>query len=326
MRTRRALGAVLALFGLGVAVACSLEDIDFTGKQCPCGDGFVCDTATSTCVRPGAAPTALPEAGPPGCTGDACKCQTDADCKEATRAKCSPEKVCVECAQAPDSCPPGSYCNDARQCTLGCKGNDDCKISPNAPNCNLARHQCVECTTNAECGDAGLFCSPSGQCVEGCDTDAGNNCPAGKTCCNNLCLDTKLDVLNCGACGKACSTVNGTPRCSAGACAWTCASGFGHCDGTNNSGCETNLRTTVTRCGSCTRNCNTVVLNAGGISCNAGSCAFSSCNAGFGNCDSNAANGCECKCGGLQETCCPGDVCSGQLRCLGGGGNKLCKP
>ena len=263
------------------------------------------------------------EAGPQptGCVGDACPCTVDADCKEPSRSRCSPEKkVCVECLSSPDTCPPGSYCNEASQCALGCKGNDDCKISPDSPLCNLTRHQCVECLTSADCGDAALLCSPGGSCVEGCDLDAGKTCPTGKSCCDNLCIDTRSDPLNCGSCENVCVTTNGTPRCSSGNCAWTCASGFAHCQ-SGNTGSETNIRTDVTRCGSCTRNCNTTIRNANNVTCN----AYTSCKPGFGNCDGVASNGCECACGNDGQPCCPNEFCNAPYRCLGPAGGKVCK-
>ena len=34
-----------------VPVACSVPGVDFNGKACPCGDGYVCDTTSNTCVR-----------------------------------------------------------------------------------------------------------------------------------------------------------------------------------------------------------------------------------------------------------------------------------
>jgi hypothetical protein len=255
---------------------------------------------------------------------DTCPCTGgDADCRDPARPRCSPTtKLCVECLQTPtDTCPAGSYCNDLAQCTLGCKAESDCQISPGSPRCNTTRHQCVQCIDNAQCATItpGSVCSPSGTCVEGCDVAAGRNCAAGKECCQGFCLDIRADVLNCGACGTACSATNGTPRCSNGACAWTCASGFAHCNGTQNSGCETNTRTDATKCGSCTRNCNNDVQNANVPACNAGSCVFASCKAGFGNCDNNAGNGCECACGQDGQQCCPGNLCSGNLRCLPSG-------
>ncbi len=72
-RARHAL--VLALgsapsFGLALASACSVDDLDVGGKQCPCLSGFVCDVASNRCVLSGAGSDAAADAagderGPP---------------------------------------------------------------------------------------------------------------------------------------------------------------------------------------------------------------------------------------------------------------------
>lgn len=328
MSAVRAVAAIAIASATFAAVACSV-DVDLSNKACPCGADWVCDTSRNVCVLPqdlGSVEAGAGDGGAP-CANDRCPCTVDRDCTDPARARCSPEKVCVECLRAPDTCPAGSWCNEQNQCTLGCKQESDCQISPAVPHCNTATHQCVECVTTSQCAaDAGLLCSPSGACVEGCDLDAGIGCTGGKKCCGSFCIDTTKDVLNCGACGTACSTTNATPRCSAGACAWTCASGFGHCT-PGNTGCETNLRTDVTKCGSCTRNCTTYTQNANGITCNAGACNFTSCKAGFGNCDTSNANGCECACGSFAgQICCPGNVCNFPGgRCISGGGGSTAK-
>jgi hypothetical protein len=309
---------------LAVVVSCSIGDVDFDGKACPCGAGYVCDASRNLCVRPGAGgvdagnvpdssgPGLSPDSGGGGaCAGDNCPCTKDADCVDPTRSRCSPAKVCVECVPTatPDTCGAGTYCNAANECTLGCKAESDCVISPSAPHCDTQRHQCVACRTLADCTGADQ-CSPAGECVQGCDIAAGKLCPSGKACCDNLCIDTKTDVLNCGGCGMACSTANGTPSCAASACSWSCANGFGHC-GTGNTGCETNLRTSVTHCGSCTKDCNGSVSNANGLTCAGGNCGYTSCKTGFADCNGNAQDGCDCACGQAKnQPCCPGGVCN----------------
>jgi hypothetical protein len=42
---------VAIVVGLGGLAACSIQDFDLTGKQCPCVVGWVCDSATNTCQR-----------------------------------------------------------------------------------------------------------------------------------------------------------------------------------------------------------------------------------------------------------------------------------
>ncbi len=301
---------------LGVAAACQV-DVDLANKACPCASSYVCDEARNVCVLPGelAADSGSPTT-PPACA-DPCPCNVDTDCKDPTKHFCSPSKTCVECNHMPaDTCSPGSYCNDLSQCTLGCKQESDCQISPTVPHCDSKRHQCVECTTTAQC-TAGKSCSPSGACVDSCDPP-GKPCATG-SCCNSLCVDTTGDPLECGGCNAACSTTNGTPKCATSVCSWTCAAGFAHCD-SGNTGCETNIRTDVAHCGSCSKRCDSVV-NANGVACSAGACTFTTCMAGFGDCDGNKANGCECACGAMRnQACCPGNTCSGGLTCNVGAG------
>jgi hypothetical protein len=324
MKPIRVLAAIAVASGTFVAVACSI-DVDVTNKECPCGPGYVCDTTRNVCVTPAELPDSaivledgnviVPDGAVP-CPDDKCPCSTDVDCKDPARKKCLTDtKTCVECLRAPnDSCPAGQYCNDQNLCTLGCKQETDCQIaSPAVPHCNLTLHQCVQCLEPSHCpGDAGLLCSPSGTCVEGCNLEAGVGCTAGKTCCGQLCLDLSNDALNCGACDNKCSTVNATPSCSGGNCSWNCAFGFRHC-ASGNTGCEANIRTDVTKCGSCFRNCLNDVQNADGISCNPTSmnCQYASCKVGFGNCNGFNGDGCECSCGSFAgEICCPGGLCT----------------
>lgn len=298
--------AVLAIALSGLVFACSLGDVDFTNKACPCGTGYVCDSSRNVCVT---AEQLLSDAAvrDAGCKGDSCPCTVDAECTDSARSRCGPNKVCVECVASNDTCPAGSYCNATNQCTLGCKQESDCQISPASPHCETVTHQCVTCRTGAG-GDCpgGQVCSPSGACTQTCGT--GNPCATGE-CCGGFCIDTSTDPLNCGGCGVKCSTTNGTPKCQAKACTWACANGFAHCAPANeNTGCETNIRSDGKHCGSCTTDCATTVKNAGGVTCNAGACGYGTCNLNFGDCDGDPKNGCDCACGAAKgDRCCPGN-------------------
>lgn len=54
--SRRNVAALAALlFGALVTTGCSVKEVDYDGLECPCISGWVCDTATNTCVRPGTA-------------------------------------------------------------------------------------------------------------------------------------------------------------------------------------------------------------------------------------------------------------------------------
>lgn len=39
------------------AQACAPEEVDFTGKTCPCGPGWACQPSSNTCYRPGEGPS-----------------------------------------------------------------------------------------------------------------------------------------------------------------------------------------------------------------------------------------------------------------------------
>jgi len=79
---------------------------------------------------------------------------------------------------------------------------------------------CTGCATlGTERGRADI-CTLEGMCD--CSTAAGvEPCAAGQTCCGGGCVDTRSDIMNCGACGAACTPQS--DRCTAGDCA--CGSG-----------------------------------------------------------------------------------------------------
>jgi hypothetical protein len=114
-------------------------------------------------------------------------------------------------------------------------------------------------------------------------------------------------VTNCGQCGAACDTTHSTPSsCTAGACHYTCATGWGDCQSSapDLNGCETPLNTT-SNCTACGVACDTAhSLDAG---CSATGCTYSGCAAGYLDCHTTAPNadGCECN----APSCCEGGVC-----------------
>ena len=54
--------------------ACSVPDVDYTGKQCPCPAGYACDNSTHTCVRGALAPDGAPGDGAPGDSPTSASC------------------------------------------------------------------------------------------------------------------------------------------------------------------------------------------------------------------------------------------------------------
>ena len=158
------------------------------------------------------------------------------------------------CSMSPDDCPTGQYCT-ADGCVLGCKNDPDCVAMSTSGDggatglnhCDDTTHQCVECLVQTDCA-LGSVCTPSHVCAAGCNPDTGALCPGTQTCCNNICVDTDTDKLNCGGCGIACCTTNASAeQCTAASCGWTCNSGFMHC-AAGNTGCDQNIFN-VTHCG-----------------------------------------------------------------------------
>ena len=69
-----------------------------------------------------------------------------------------------------------------------------------------------------------------------------------------------------------------------------CPAGFADCNGSSTDGCEINLMTSASNCGTCGNVC--VVPNGIG-GCSGGNCFIGTCNPGFSNCDGQVSNGCE---------------------------------
>ena len=81
---------------------------------------------------------------------------------------------------------------------------------------------------------------------------------------------------------------------------YTCQPGFADCDGNAANGCENNLNTTPSNCGSCGHACSFAHATA---LCTAGACALGACDAGWGNCDGDASNGCETNLNTTTSSC-----------------------
>jgi len=296
--------------------------------------GPACDTAAGRCVP--CTPTDDRCAAGQYCTTDnacAAGCRNDAACMGdgGPNGRCdTATRQCVACVTN-DHCAAGTVCV-GNVCVMGCTTERPC---PSGQTCCDAA--CVDTTTSiAACGACGNRCTipnampacTNGTCTVGtctapnadCDTNATNGCE----------VNTQTDTAHCGGCGMACATrPNATAACAAGMCQYTCATGFQDCDGDPSNGCEANLLTDATRCGTCTNRC--ALANATS-SCAMGQCAVATCTTGFGDCDSNAGNGCETDtrtnvthCGACGTSCpgapnavpaCTGGMCA--LTCTAG--------
>jgi hypothetical protein len=231
---------------------------------------------------------------------------------------CPSGQACTNGA-CPGSCSGGQvFCNGA--CTNEQTDNNNCGKCGNA------------CTSGSQCTAGvcasllpnGSACVSAGQCLSGNCTGGvctAGACPVGQVLCSNTCVNEQTDPNNCGGCGVACSTNNGTPACQFGLCAiQTCNAGFQDCDHNSADGCEVNTKTDPNNCGGCGAVCST---NNGTPACQFGACAVQTCNSGFQDCDHNPANGCEVNtttdtnnCGACGHACISGQSCTASL-CVG---------
>ncbi len=218
------------------------------------------------------------------CDGDPANgCEVDTQRDVAHCGACS--NACLDRPRATNVC-------DTGRCLLRCEaGWGDCNNDPSdgcetdvttsLDHCGRCMNRCAVPGGAAACVMGACRVASCGSDFSDCDRVAANGCEA----------DLRADAAHCGACGNACPPrANASPACAARACTFRCAAGFADCDGNEANGCEVDTRTTVNRCGSCTRVCATTNGTPG---CAGGACTVASCNRGFGNCDGDPSNGCE---------------------------------
>ena len=116
-----------------------------------------------------------------------------------------------------------------------------CGIVCSAPTatseCHLGKCVISSCTPGYLDADRnpanGCECLLTNGGVEICD-GADNNCDG----VIDDGFDLQRDPANCGACGVVCSAANADPFCAAGACGYTCKTGYHDVDRKANDGCE----------------------------------------------------------------------------------------
>ncbi len=225
--------------------------------------------------------------------------------------------------------PCSSYCNAPKVCIGSTDEHSTC-ASP----CPCASPKvcysggCIDLFTDPNnCGAVGNFCSgtcTNGQCVDACAA-IGAPCQANQTCCDVgggvfACRSTSTDMLNCGACGRACSST-GANACLNGQCA--CGSGA-ECSG-GRTCCSNSCKDTtsdVYNCGSCGNACGV------GLTCSGGQCMCGGTACGFG--ESCCGNYCAnlvtdtSNCGECGNNCGTGNGCSnGDCTC--GTSGQVCR-
>lgn len=211
------------------------------------------------------------------------------------------------------------HCN---ACNMACGAGEQCYFNACVLKCAYPESLCMGengavCVNTTEdianCGACGRSCEAvsgagvvcdRGQCKYTCE--AGSNCAPVDTA--PVCIDVMAsDANNCGGCGVACraSVQQNTAQaeCKGGSCALTCAQGFGDCDASGATGCETSLRFSAEHCGACNTPC------AAPGQCVDGKCCFRNCSGK--RCGSDGCGGICGSCPVAQVCNAAGDACEG---------------
>jgi len=271
------------------------------GRSC-CGGGCI-DTASNVAHCGACGTTCTVANGVPGCNAGACavaSCMPGfGNCDTSAGNGCETDTTthrmhCGRCGMACPAIPNAASTCVSGMCQMGaCEmGFEDCDRNP-ANGCEVNTR-----TSLTSCGGCGTACRfegasatcMNGACIRGicmtgrgdCDGDPMNGCE----------INFASDLTHCGRCNNACSLPRATAACGAGAACtiMRCDTGFGDCDGNTANGCETDLQTSVTNCGTCGNVCPTA---GGTAACRAGGCVITSCPTGREECDGNMATLCE---------------------------------
>jgi hypothetical protein len=305
-------------------VMCLKSDSPETGCKSSSCDPCVIPHATAACAPDGACAVGSCDTSWADCNSDPIDgCEDNLDATDTACGSCDndciatdgPNWICDHGTCAVNACCPNGACS-LRDCD-GDKGNGceaDLTLDPN--NCGACGTVCNLAHATAECASSACQISQCDTGYSDCDGNAANGCE----------VNVINDTGNCGACGKACASTNGSAACVGGVCQILCNSGFADCDNNPNNGCEINTAVDPAHCGGCANACAPQHVN--GITCSAGACGFTSCLGAWDDCDGNAANGCETSltastsCGACATVCSP--PTNGTATCLFGNCSVTC--
>ena len=167
-------------------------------------------------------------------------------------------KHCGGCGNA---CAQGKVCQQGA-CLVDCLGG--------STKCDVGGVDlCIDVQNDpSHCGGCGNACAQGKVCQQGaCVVD----CLGGSTKCDvggvDVCVDTTTDVAHCGGCNTECAAANASNFCSSGSCDYKCDAGYDDCNVDATDGCEVDLQTDSSNCGSCGNAC------PGGAACIDGECS-----------------------------------------------------
>jgi hypothetical protein len=214
-----------------------------------------------------------------------------------------------------DQCVGGACSCSTNPSGAACNAGDTCCVS-DAMGHMVAHPGCtnVQAGDVNNCGACGIACDPAvadscagGTCVCGA---TGGPCGTGQTCCGGQCVDLATDVNHCGSCARQCG---GRTSCTAGTCGCDNPTLHGDCNGdigrAGGNGCETDLQTDASHCGTCAQSC--VIQHVASGVCTAGACVINTCQPLWDDCDRVSSNGCETDlsqtnhCGACSTVCTP---------------------
>lgn len=318
-----------------------------------CAGTFVCDTLASparcvdacmgTVLCSGSCVDTQRNIDHCGACGNACP-----DRANATRG-CSSGSCSLTCTSGFANCD-GSDANGCEADTMSsastCGGCAPCPLRANATarctggacgyTCNAGWADCdgnmgngceTSVRTAANCGACGRACTVATPVCDGATMTCTSACAAPLSSCGMSCVDLSSSAQHCGMCGSACSNApNSMPFCRSGSCANACFPGYGDCDRLASNGCEADLQSSVSNCGSCGTVC-AAGANAS-AACSIGRCT-QACNAGYLDLDGDSSNGCEawdCPNRGVVCASPPSDPCRAYTTVCMGPGFSTCVP
>jgi serine/threonine protein kinase len=145
------------------------------------------------------------------------------------------------------------------------------------------------------------------------------DCGPGLKSCSGRCVSSERPEYGCGSPScSACLRANATSRCGRdGACTVAvCYRGYDDCDGVEENGCETFLRTDPDHCGSCTTAC--PALPHALVGCG-DACRIWRCEVGYEDCNGVGDDGCEVDVNSDRSHCgACGQRCRGRAQCQHG--------
>ncbi|MBW2460214.1 MAG: hypothetical protein JRH11_01125 [Deltaproteobacteria bacterium] len=310
--------------GMDAGDACAPKTEECNGRDDDCdGDtdeDFDTMTDIANCGACGNGCPVSPPNAASECSAGTCALACDpgfADCDGDASTGCeallSTPSTCGACAIA---------CTAASPLCQGDAASDYSCVSSCAAGFTECGSLCTDVQTDAQnCGDCEDVCAvgshaaatcEAGSCAMACDPDFGD--------CDGVpdtgCEASLTDVAHCGACGVVCEIPSAIESCATGACTLArCEVGFGDCDADAATGCETDVTSSITDCGTCGTVCSAAPRSA--PLCEMGACALV-CDPGFGDCDGNPMNGCEsllsgaATCGSCGISCLdPTPICEG---------------